>query len=462
MKQRLKNLISSIIVIAMIVVGIVGMSHLTERKDSQNKYASFYNEESNIDVFFLGSSHMLNGVYPMELWKDYGIVSYNMGGHGSRLITSYWMLKNGMDYHTPKLVVLDCYFLSRNGKVSGMELGKSWQHSSFDAIPLSANKIDAIEDVFDEEKDRSEFFWKFSLYHNRWEELTEEDFISDVNLEKGAESRINVAVPRVMEVIDKSSVLKKKTLGEEYLRKIIEECQQNGVEVLLTYLPFPANKRNQREANTIYAIAEEYGVNYINFLDEDVVDFQTDCYDSESHLNPSGARKVTQYIGEYIQKNYDITNHQNDEAYANWHEDYKNYTRMKIENIEKQIYLQPSLMLLQDDKLSYNICIRKGSDVLNNGTNIALLKNIGVDCSQINLETNTTILIDNIHGEVSYYYGDVEIDSVFGAIKIKENKGKLYASWEKKRKCLLRKKKDVGIIVYNNETKRRVTLVGFE
>ena len=158
MKQRLKNLISSIIVIDMIVFGIVGMSHLTERKDSQNKYASFYNEESNIDVFFLGSSHMLNGVYPMELWKDYGIVSYNMGGHGSRLITSYWMLKNGMDYHTPKLVVLDCYFLSRNGKVSGMELGKSWQHSSFDAIPLSTNKIDAIEDVFDEEKDRSEFF----------------------------------------------------------------------------------------------------------------------------------------------------------------------------------------------------------------------------------------------------------------------------------------------------------------
>lgn len=46
---------------------------------------------------------------------------------------------------------------------------------------------------------------------------------------------------------------------------MIEDCQDRGIEVVLTYLPFSAAPVQQMTANYIYDIAEEYNVGYINF-----------------------------------------------------------------------------------------------------------------------------------------------------------------------------------------------------
>ena len=41
---------------------------------------SFYEiGKDELDVLFLGSSHLYYGVQPNELWKEYGITSYVMG-----------------------------------------------------------------------------------------------------------------------------------------------------------------------------------------------------------------------------------------------------------------------------------------------------------------------------------------------------------------------------------------------
>ena len=50
-------------------------------------YYDFYQQEQDFDVLFLGTSHVLNAVYPMELWRDYGIVSYNMANHSENICT---------------------------------------------------------------------------------------------------------------------------------------------------------------------------------------------------------------------------------------------------------------------------------------------------------------------------------------------------------------------------------------
>lgn len=70
------------------------MDGIVARKDSYFKYEPFFKQEENFDVLFMGTSHVLNAVYPMELWNDYGIVSYNFGGHGNYLPTTYCIMKN--------------------------------------------------------------------------------------------------------------------------------------------------------------------------------------------------------------------------------------------------------------------------------------------------------------------------------------------------------------------------------
>lgn len=91
MKNVIKSILSTLIVLGMIILGIVYFADVTERKESREKFAQFYNEEENVDVLFVGSSHVLNGIFHMELWNDYGIVSYNMAGHGNRMILNYWV-----------------------------------------------------------------------------------------------------------------------------------------------------------------------------------------------------------------------------------------------------------------------------------------------------------------------------------------------------------------------------------
>ena len=122
MKKTLKAIFSFAAVGLLVIAGIVYLSDLTERKESNNKFSEFYEQEEDYDVLFLGSSHVLNSVFPMELWNDYGIVSYNLAGYGSRSASNYWVLKNALEYTTPKLVVVDCCMISLEEKVGSVSL----------------------------------------------------------------------------------------------------------------------------------------------------------------------------------------------------------------------------------------------------------------------------------------------------------------------------------------------------
>ena len=166
-KKRIKRLIPFLAVLGLTVAGLSYASGITERKDSRNKYADFYAQKEDFDVLFIGQSRMLNAVFPMELWNDYGIVSYNLAGHGNRIPTNYWVLKNALEYTTPKLVVLDCGLVKEEEKTGPLEQ----LHLSVDHIPLSRTKIAMMEDLLGDSKKKQDFLWKFSTYHNRWSEV---------------------------------------------------------------------------------------------------------------------------------------------------------------------------------------------------------------------------------------------------------------------------------------------------
>lgn len=397
MKRKLWRVISCVLTVCLLAVSLNYLTNLMERKESIVKYQPFLEQEADLDVFFMGTSHVFCGVFPMELWNDYGIVSYDVTGPGSQIPTTYWLMENALDYTTPKLIVLDCFTLSSIYKTTTLF---SNLHRTLDAFPLSVTKIKATLDLLNdplisaaiengtivepEKRTPIGLLWDFSVYHSRWNELQENDFQVTATSEKGAQSAIAVAVPQDVEKISRSEKLEEDTVGIEYLRKIIEECQERGIDVLLTYLPFPASDTAQKEANRVYDIAEEYGVNYINFLDMDIVDYDTDCYDSASHLNPSGARKVTDYLGEYIMENYLIFDQRGNDEYSDWYQDYEKYKAMKVQNLKDQKWRGWStyLMLLADKNLDAVIEIGD-PDIWSDETFVSLVKNLGINMSSV-------------------------------------------------------------------------------
>ena len=181
-KRRIyiKRVLAIAVSLGILAVILSFLTDLVVRKNSIKKYKDFFEEENDFDVLFLGSSHMLNGVYPMELWNDYGIVSYNLGGHSNEIATSYWVMEMALEYTDPELVVVDCYLLSHNYKTSTKY---SYVHLSMDAFPLSFTKIRAVFDLLDddymdaaiadgtvavsEERTPISLLWNFSVYHTR-------------------------------------------------------------------------------------------------------------------------------------------------------------------------------------------------------------------------------------------------------------------------------------------------------
>lgn len=432
MKRKLWRVTSCILTLCLLAVALNYLTNLMERKGG--KYQPFFEQKADFDVLFMGTSHVLDGVFPMELWNDYGIVSYNFGEGGNRIPTIYWVIENALDYTTPKLIVVDCLRLEMDEKTNSSSY--SFVHGAMDAFPLSATKIKGTLDLLDdpvvskgiadgtivegEKRTPIGLLWDFSVYHSRWNELSKSDFQVTATSEKGAQSVISVAVPQDVPKVDRSEKLEEDTVGVEYLKKIIELCQDRGIDVLLTYLPFPADATDQKNANRVYDIAAEYGVNYINFLDMDIVDYDTDCYDSDSHLNPSGARKVTDYLGTFIMENYRIPDQRGNSEYDGWFADYEAYTAMKVRTLQAQRGWDTYLMLLADKNLDAVIEIRNPA-VWNNAKFVNLAENLGIDMLSVSDRTNYLIVhMGGIQAEAVSLdmTADAQTDTVMGLLSV--------------------------------------------
>ena len=445
MNKIIKSMISFVAVAGMIIAGILYVSDVTERKDSKEKFDEFY-ETENIEVLFLGSSHVLNGILPMELWNEYGIVSYNMGGHGNRMVLNYWVLMNALEHKTPKLVVLDAYMLGLEDKIADLEQ----VHLSSDHFPYSQTKKDMIDDLVEEENRKSDFLWKFSTYHNRWSELKENDFVRKTTPEKGAESRIEVAVPVEMRYFDADFKIPKEGLGVEYACKIIEECQKRGIDILITYLPFPENSGWQGESNRMEDIAAEYGVNFLDYYTLlEQVNINTDFYDKDSHMNPSGARKITRYIGNYIMQNYAIEDHRENEEYSSWHDDYETYLDFKKENICKEEELKNYLMLLNDKDFSYGIYFKPWNSIGAYSVLVELLNNIGINYAEIPNDYYF-MLVDNMTGERKIMHLFEEMETRFAEFSLFYNDEGHLELTNSEAESMIITESDIAIVIFDN------------
>lgn len=388
------SILSCIMVISLLMCSLYYLTKILEEKSSAMKYHDFFSQKEDFDVLFLGTSRVINGIFPMELWKDYGIVSYNLGGHQNELATSYWVMENALNHTTPEVVVVDCFCLSSNIKTSE---NFSFVHLSLDAFPLNLTKISAAKDLLNDPvieeriaagtiqgrgtEDRSIWgiLWNFSVYHSRWNELRQVDFDLTGSLEKGAETRIGIEIPLTPDQVQSDEILQENTVGAEYIRKIIESCDSKGIDVLLIYLPSPTPYSTQiQEASAAQKIAEEYGVNYINFMESDTINYNTDCYDSTTHLNPSGARKVTDYLGQYIMDHYSVADQRTNSDYSEWQEDYQQYAEFKLSNLKNQQSLDDYLMLLADKNFKAVIEINN-PDIWNSNYYCHLFENLGID-----------------------------------------------------------------------------------
>ncbi len=393
--MKLKYMFEVAITIAM-TVGMLNIAdRILEYKGAYYKYAPFYEEENNYDVLLFGTSHVLNGIFPMELWEKYGIVSYNMGGHNNSLAVDYWIMKNALKETTPKVVLIDTFGIENDVKVAESDI--ALQHISLDHIPLSRTKHEAIQDLFGDYKYNLEFYWPFIANHGRWESLSDWDFSKVPTTEKGAEMRIGIGHPNKYDLIPVDQKEEVDTVSSQYLCRMIEELQAKDIKVILTYLPISNHPMYQKIANGVARIAEKYHVEYINFMNMNVIDYATDFFDDSDHLNPSGARKISDYLGKLIRDVYGVEDHREDEMYEKWHRDYEKYLREKEKKLIEQEELDVILMLLSDTDFSANITVAEQAEILKNTEIQRLIDNMSDNSFVTYVDENVNFQIEIVN-----------------------------------------------------------------
>ena len=159
-------------------------------------------------------------------------------------------------------------------------------------------------------------------YHTNWNGLQEANFVKPTSEMKGVyEGSAFKTVAQVKpETTAKAGGLSDGQI--ELLEDVIRFGKEHNVELLFTMLPGEMNKKEQKEINQAFQIINENGYRGINFNQEAMyqevgIDFSTDFYDP-AHVNAKGARKISEYLGNYISQNYDFTDKRGREEYTSW------------------------------------------------------------------------------------------------------------------------------------------------
>ncbi len=282
-------------------------------------YKGFYDlEDDTVDVLFLGSSHAYSSFLPQALYDEYGLTSYNLGMGNQNLVLNYFWLKEALKYQKPKVVVLEAVYAFFHDPIT-VGFMDSANQKSLNYMRWSLNRLEAIHALCEIEPEGYSYgdFLPVFRYHDRWKELHEEDFTVD-EIEKN--SSLKGFSPSFrhycgitdFEPFDIDPTLDPDSVGVEseamepamleYMDKIRERCEKEGIRLVLTVTPNTESTIAQYVSLRQYA--DEHGLEYYDF--DLAGEFAAMGYDfpknnaDEEHPNFWGAQKVTHRLGYYL------------------------------------------------------------------------------------------------------------------------------------------------------------------
>lgn len=318
---------------------------LTEmfRPKNSRQMASYYYQfpHNSFDVVFFGTSIAYSGFYPMQLWHDYGITSFNLGSANQTIPTSYYLIEEAISKHSPDVIVLDCSMILEQNVI----YKTPYLHFVTDNMPyFSPYRFKLFMNLTKHQN--QEFLLPFIAYHDQFENVNKNNKLMILSkYPLGARVRNSVYEEDFFEKheIDRNIKLGQPAL--EYLLRIKKLCDDNHVSLCLTQLPFisPGKSVSQEyyderrsAAYMLGEFAEQNDMVFYNFVDDlDKIGIvKGDTTDGE-HLNVRGATKMTRYFAENVLVNYHLTDHRNDNKYVFMDQAYKDYIRfLETENIE--------------------------------------------------------------------------------------------------------------------------------
>lgn len=268
-------------------------------------------KENTIDLLVLGDSESYTSVSPVDLWRDHGVTAYICGQSAQKIQETYYMLKTALENQNPRLVALETNVLFR-AQTGGQGIEEGLIQAGNYYFPIF----------------RHHDIWKPLMFGKQYAEASFKGFAMRDTIEsyKGGE---------YMQKTDRTTQISDQV--KDYMEEIISLCNENDVPLFLYSAPSPVNY-NYSKHNAVKKYAAEKGLPYLNLnlkTEELGIDWKTDTFDKGDHLNLSGAKKVTDYLGKYWTNNYELPDHRGEDLYADWEKMTQEYALKMNQSLER-------------------------------------------------------------------------------------------------------------------------------
>lgn len=290
---------------------------------------------SQSEVLFFGTSGFNRAISPMRLYDQEGITSFNLANQWEQIPLNYYTIREYAKPGRTKLVVLDVETFF-DSDLQTLDTA----HYSVDKMPLDAEKLRFINDpVWGMDLgEKIGFVVPMIRYHDRWSEVGLPNYLTT----KRALCDDWQCYGYMYDDKTFQEEKLKYTIGLdyetnhalEYVLKIKNYCNTNGIELLLLLPPW--QRFNEEHYALLEKIFEENGLKYENFKSENAKMFDNEKdFSNSGHLNTAGAVKYSDFLGNYLKKNYNLNDYRSNANYEKWQSDLGVYSE-KEKNVLEQ------------------------------------------------------------------------------------------------------------------------------
>ena len=383
MKKLFKNIIKRVFTVTIgIAILIYTLIHVTYMYRGYNILNGFYALPKNsIDVAVVGTSVTFSSFMPYDAWHNYGISSYNYCTNVQFQNSLKYSIKDIERTQNPKLIIIDIFpfIYNHNAQNSDWKIDQKELYIKYnlDSRKYQLDRINLVNEIVRDKNgsfsldDFLYYFFDIVRYHTN--DINIDHFNnSKKEINRGYEHFRHVDKQYLInpdELVQTNNKIKKINEKDNfYLKELVEFSKKSKAEILFFCPPICFyDEDSMKQKNYIVEYINNNNcicIDLSNKMDELLMIYSMD-YWNINHFDALGAEKITKYLCEYIQKNYDIPDRRDDENYKYLNDDYETWKIMKDEYVfldltsvaaDKQKGLIKEITLASDD--SKNIILK--------------------------------------------------------------------------------------------------------
>lgn len=304
-------------------------------------YASFETydkqEKNTVQVLALGTSSTYNAWIVPQVWGEGGIAMYTLATSAQPFGLTTEIIDQALETQSPDIILIDLHgFRSQTYNYKAARVRPLTDNFSLiNRFRYLNGMIEEASDYAEEtehklalKNDDYSYYFPLIKYHSRWKEGLEKDsFVGQDSEYMGYYNVLgNQNVEKTVVTADMGKILDSQ---QKALTDLIEYGKKCDAKLVFTCVPSQLNYEEQIEINVAIYQLEQAGYPVLNMntdkmYDELGINFAKDLRD-RNHLNIYGSEKVTKYLINYLNDNYDLSDHRNDSKYSDWDTSWKKY-----------------------------------------------------------------------------------------------------------------------------------------